>query len=124
MPQCSDGTSLLATARCEAGGAQVVMSGAFLTTRSIRYFRRAVAHLRAGTLSHAVELTGDEDRFSLTILRTERGSFGAHVQLAPDEAQYHSFHFDLTDGAVAAALAQCDELVARFPDVSGPGSDA
>jgi hypothetical protein len=116
-----DGNWLRVTAHCGAGGASVWVSGAVLDTVSVLRFRDGLAALHA-SLAGSAELSSHEPNVVVRASAVDRaGHVTVRVELTPDHlTQGHWFEFEVDQSYLQPAIAQCGELLGRFPVRDAP----
>ena len=111
-----DGNWLVVSVLFEASGAVIRAEGSFLRTDELESFAEALARLDLLLVGRAA-LAPMEPVLRLEIAMAARGSAVAKVELRPSPQQRHSIEFELDQSYFPAILAQCRQVLRRFPVV-------
>jgi hypothetical protein len=119
-----DGTWLDVRAQCVAPGATVTASGPLLTVEDLGRLLAGMEAMLSGRAS-AAEMSPLEPNLVVGLTGNSKGRLRIDVRITPDPmTQEHRFFFDAGIGYLPGPIAQCREILGRFPAaaerVSGP----
>jgi hypothetical protein len=110
-----DGNWLRITAHCGGSGASVWCSGALLETVSLRALARGLEDMHATLRGEAV-LDSHEPNIAVRISISRTGQATVQVDVTPDHmTQKHWFEFEADQSYLPAIIAQCRNVLGRFP---------
>lgn len=111
-----DGNWLRVTAHCGASGASVWASGAILETVSVLGLSRGLHEMHTTLRGEAV-LHSHEPNIVVRLLTADRsGHVTVEVELTPDHlTQEHRFEFEIDQSYLPSIIAQCQQLLERYP---------
>jgi len=112
-----DGTWLQVRAECVAPGATVTANGPLLTAEGIgRLLDGMEAMQRRGASS--AEMSPLEPNLVVGLTGSSRGRLRIDVRITPDSmTQEHRFFFDTDVTYLTGPIAQCREILRRFPAI-------
>lgn len=110
-----EGTWLEVTAECAAPGATVTARGPLLSAEDIARLLAGLEAMHRGETSSA-GITPLEPDLVVGLTANSRGSVRIDVRITPDSlTQEHRFFFDADLAYLAEPIAQCREILQRFP---------
>jgi hypothetical protein len=110
-----EGTWLQVRAECAAPGATVTVRGPLLTAEDIGRLLSGMEAMHRGE-ARAVEMSPLEPNLVVGLTSNSRGGLRIDVRLTPDSmTQEHRFFFDADLAYLAGPIAQCREVLHRFP---------
>lgn len=111
-----DGNWLRVTAHCGASGASVWAQGAILMVTDIARFGDACTAMYRGEAKLGT-LEPLEPEICIMLRNSDNlGHICATVKITPDHlAQSHLFEFDIDQSYLPDIIAQCSEIVRKFP---------
>jgi len=114
-----EGTWLQVRAECAAPGATVTVRGQLLTTEDIGRLLAGMEAMQLGT--GAAGMSPLEPNLVVSLTGNSRGRLRIDVRITPDGmTQEHRFFFDADLAYLAEPIAQCRELLRRFPAEAVP----
>jgi hypothetical protein len=114
-----DGRWLDVEARCAAPGAMVTASGPLLTVEDIAHLLAGMEAMHRRETSSAL-MSPLEPNLVVSLTASSRGRLRIDVRITPDSmTQEHRFFFDADLGYLSGPIAQCREILGRFPAVGG-----
>lgn len=114
-----DGNWLQVRAECAAPGAAVTAAGPLLTPEDIARLLAGMEAMQRWEASSA-EMSPLEPSLVVGLTGNSRGGLRIDVRLTPDHmTQGHRFFFDADLTYLATPIAQCREILERFPAAEG-----
>jgi hypothetical protein len=110
-----EGTWLQVRAECAAPGASVTVRGPLLTAEDLGRLLAGMEAMQRGEV-RAVELSPLEPNLVVGLTGNSKGRLRIDVRLTPDSmTQEHRFFFDADLAYLGGPIAQCQEVLRRFP---------
>ena len=110
-----DGTWLEVRAQCAAPGATVTASGPLLTVEDLGRMLAGMEAMQARRAS-SVEMSPLEPNLVVGLTGNSKGRLRIDVRITPDPmTQEHRFFFDADLAYLANPIAQCRDILRRFP---------
>ena len=118
-----DGRWLDVEAQCAAPGSMVTASGPLLTVEDITRLLAGMEAMHRGETSSAL-MSPLEPNLVVSLTASSRARLRIDVRITPDSmAQEHRFFFDAYLAYLVGPIAQCREILRRFPAAERvPGS--
>ena len=114
-----DGHWLHVRAECTAPGATVAASGSLLTAEDIARLLAGMEAMQRWEASSA-QMSPLEPNLVVSLTGNSRGGLRIDVRITPDSmTQEHRFFFDADLAYLAGPIAQCREVLGRFPVEEG-----
>jgi hypothetical protein len=114
-----EGSWLQVRAECNAPGATVTANGPILTAEDISRLLAGMEAMHQRGASSA-EMSPLEPNMAISLTGSSKGRLRIDVRITPDSmTQEHRFFFDTDLAYLAEPIAQCREILRRFPVAEG-----
>lgn len=120
-PDGDDENGLHATARCAGQGAEVAITGTFLSASDLEQWLRECIELQRRPEGEA-SLEPVEPNLVVRLTGGGLGRIEGEVEITPDPLfQQHSFRFQLDPSSLPALVQQLAAVCRRYPVIRGGG---
>ena len=110
-----EGSWLEVLAECAAPGAAVTVRGPLISAEDVARLLAGLEAMHSGAASSA-GISPLEPDLAVSLTANSKGSVRIDVRLTPDSmTQEHRFFFDAELAHLAEPIAQCREILRRFP---------